>query len=78
MTPQQATNEIGRLNRVIDDLRKDKAALHQDVIAQREAMALASIKLETGNTAGAIETLNGAIAYRNAQREPRKNSVTSR
>jgi uncharacterized coiled-coil DUF342 family protein len=72
MTPQAATNEIGRLNRIIDDLRKDRERMHADLIGQREAIALAAVKLETGNVQGAIETLNGALAYRTAQREPRK------
>ena len=72
MTPQAAKNEIGRLNRIIDDLRKDKAALHQDVIGQRNAIALALEKLKTGNTAGSVLTLDGVGGYRKAQREPRK------
>jgi len=75
LASQTAMNEIGRLNRVIDDLKSDKKSLHADVVAQREAIALAAVKLETGNISGAIDTLNGALAYRTAQREPRKNGV---
>ena len=72
---QKSTNEIGRLNRIIDDLRKDRERMHADLIGQREAIALAAVKLETGNVQGAIETLNGALAYRTAQREPRKGNA---
>ena len=72
---QQSINEIGRLNRIIDDLRKDRERMHADLIGQREAIALAAVKLETGNVQGAIETLNGALAYRTAQREPRNGNA---
>ena len=72
MTLQAATNEIGRLNRVIDDLRKDKAALHQDVIGQREVMEYAAERSLERDCKGAYEALSGALDYRKRQLTPRK------
>jgi len=77
MTPQAATNEIGRLNRVIDDLRKDKIALHQDVIGQREIMDRAIEHITNRDNKAAKAALQNALDYRNMQREPRKNTLTS-
>jgi len=72
MTPQAATNEIGRLNRIIDDLRKDKAALHQDVIGQREAMTEARDAIAQGRMIKAHAVLQDQLDHRQRQREPRK------
>jgi len=77
MTPQSATNEIGRLNRIIDDLRKDKIALHQDVIGQREIMERAIEHITNRDNKAAKAALQNALDYRNMQREPRKNTLTS-
>jgi hypothetical protein len=77
MTPQSATNEIGRLNRIIDDLRKDKIALHQDVIGQREVMDRAIEHITNRDNKAAKAALQNALDYRNMQREPRKNTLTS-
>jgi hypothetical protein len=77
MTPQAATNEIGRLNRIIDDLRKDKIALHQDVIGQREIMDRAIEHITNRDNKAAKAALQSALDYRNMQREPRKNTLTS-
>lgn len=77
MTPQEQKqcNEIGRLNRIIDDLRKDKAALHQDVIGQREVMEYAAERSLARDHKGAYEALKAGLDYRQRQREPRKTRV---
>jgi len=72
MTLQAAINEIGRLNRIIDDLRKDKAALHQDVIGQREVMEHAATRALEKDYRAAYAALSEALDYRQRQREPRK------
>jgi hypothetical protein len=77
MTPQSAKNEIGRLNRIIADLQLDRRKMHADLIGQREVMDRAIEHITNRDNKAAKAALQNALDYRNMQREPRKNTLTS-
>jgi len=73
MIPQKHINEIGRLNRIIEDLRKIKDDQHRDLVGQRDVM-LAAIEANAMRDRQAVHAiLQGALDYRKRQLTPRKN-----
>ena len=74
MTPleQKQRNEIGRLTKLVDDLKAEKAAMAHDLIEQRFSMQSAREANANRDRAGVESILKGALLHREKTREQRK------
>jgi hypothetical protein len=74
MTPleQKQRNEIGRLTKLVDELKADKAKMKTDLIEQRLAMQSARDANANRDRAAVDSILGGGLLYREKTREQRK------
>lgn len=72
-TEQNLRNELGQLTHKVHQMIEDRRKMHSDLVAQRADMTTAINLLDRGCTRDAIQVLKDSIAYRERNREPRKN-----
>ena len=65
--------ELGKLTHRIQEMIDERRKMHADLVAQRADMTTAINLLDRGCTRDAIQVLKDSIAYRERNREPRKN-----
>lgn len=65
--------ELGKLTHRIHEMIEDRRKMHADLVAQREDMKTAINLMEMGCVRDAIQVLKDSAAYRERNREPRKN-----